>query len=148
MLTTQIKHFSQLSAKEFHDILQLRIHVFIVEQNCPYEEIDGKDEKSFHLFTQDEEGKVVGVTRILPPNISYKEISIGRVASDTSKRGSGIGQEIMRKSIEFIQHEFGNVPIRISAQKYLLKFYESFGFISTGKEYLEDDIPHVEMLRD
>ncbi len=148
MLKTQTKHFSDLSAKEFHDILQLRINVFIVEQNCPYEEIDGRDLKSFHLFTSNETGKVVGVTRILPQNISYSEVSIGRVASDSNQRGKGIGQEIMIKSIEFIHSEFGNVPIRISAQKYLLKFYESLGFVSTGKEYLEDDIPHVEMLRE
>ncbi len=143
-----VKHYSDLSLDEFHDILQLRINVFVVEQNCPYPELDGKDKFAFHLFLLDEiTNKICACARILPQNISYPEVSIGRVASDTSRRGEGIGQELMRQILLFISDKFGAVPIRISAQKYLVKFYESFGFISTGKEYLEDDIPHVEMLK-
>jgi ElaA protein len=147
MMELSVKRYSDLSVDEFHDILQLRIAVFVVEQNCPYQELDNKDKLSFHLMLRNENGKLLGVTRILPQNVSYPEVSIGRVASDTTSRGQGIGQEIMSKSLEFIQQKFGHVSVRISAQKYLLKFYESFGFFSTGKEYLEDDIPHVEMLR-
>lgn len=143
----QTKHFSELSLVEFHDLLQLRINVFIIEQNCPYPELDGKDKKSYHITGRDELGKVVATARILPQKISYDEVSIGRVACDINFRRAGLGKELMQEIMNFIDSEFGQVSVRISAQAYLVKFYEKYGFISTGKEYLEDDIPHVEMLR-
>lgn len=142
----QIKHFSELTTLEFHDLLRLRINVFVVEQNCPYPELDGKDKKSYHLICRDGLGKIIATARILPQNVSYKEISIGRVVSDPSVRGEGFGHEVMKHCLKFIQDEFGEVPVRISAQKHLEQFYISHGFTSTGKEYLEDNIPHVEML--
>lgn len=148
-LNVVVKFFSELNIDEFHDIIQLRINVFVVEQNCPYPELDGKDKLSFHIYLKDVlSNKIVACARILPQDISYPEVSIGRVASETKRRGEGLGQKLMKQTLNFISEKFGSVPIRISAQKYLVKFYESFGFESTGKEYLEDDIPHVEMLRE
>jgi len=142
----QIKHFSELTALEFHDLIALRINVFVVEQNCPYPELDGKDKKSYHLICRDGLGKIVATSRILPQNISYKEVSIGRVVSASEVRGIGLGHEMMKNCFEFIQEEFGDVPVKISAQEHLEQFYQQHGFISTGKKYLEDDIPHVEMI--
>lgn len=143
----QIKHFSELTTSEFHDVVRLRISIFVVEQNCPYSELDGKDKKSYHLLGRNGIGKMVATARILPPGISYTETSIGRVAIDPAYRGKDNGHVLMKKCIEFITEEFGEVSIRISAQKHLENYYNKHGFISTGKEYLEDDIPHVEMLK-
>lgn len=141
------KHFNDLSAEEFHDIVQLRINVFIVEQNCPYPEIDGKDKNAFHVFGKNEENKIVAVSRIIPPGISYDECSIGRVASSSTTRLIGCGIDLMGYSIEKINSIYGKSDIRISAQEYLKSFYEKFGFVKVSDSYLEDDIPHIEMLR-
>lgn len=146
-LNHSIKHFSELNAKEFHDILQLRIDVFVVEQNCPYPELDGKDINAYHFIGKNEEGETVATCRILPKGISYEELSIGRFATANHVRQEGFGLKMMKEVLVFIKQAFGNEPIRISAQKYLVQFYSKFGFVSTGKEYLEDDIPHVEMLK-
>lgn len=143
----RIKHFSKLTAKEFHDILQLRIDVFVVEQNCPYPELDGKDLVAYHFIGINEEGETIATCRILPQGISYPEISIGRFATAKKVRQEGFGFKMMEEVLQFIELEFGKVAIRISAQKYLVNFYSKLGFFSTGIEYLEDDIPHVEMLR-
>ncbi len=142
----EIKAFDDLSLREFHDILQLRVNVFIVEQNCPYPELDGKDPLSFHVLGRDESGRLVATARILPAGVSYDEVSIGRVSSHPDLRGKGIGHPLMEAILAFIRSESGAVPVRISAQAYLLAYYEKHGFVSTGKAYLEDDIPHVEML--
>lgn len=141
-----VKPFEALNLAEWHDLLQLRINVFVVEQNCPYPELDGLDARCIHVAGI-EKGKVVAVARIVPPGVSYPEVSIGRVATHASKRGSGIGKLLMQKCIEAVEEKFGRAPIRISAQTYLLKFYHNLGFESTGKDYLEDGIPHTEMLR-
>jgi ElaA protein len=146
VLDWQFKHFKELSPTEFHDIVALRVKTFVVEQNCPYLELDGKDKKSYHLICRDGLGNVVATARILPPGISYPEVSIGRVVVDESLRGKGEGHVLMEKCMQFCSEEFGNSPVRISAQKHLESYYEKHGFSSTGKEYLEDDIPHVEML--
>lgn len=145
-LDWQVKFYTELTTNEFHDIIALRLKAFVVEQDCSYLDLDGKDKKCYHLICRDGFGKVVATARILPPGLSYPEVSIGRVVIDESIRGKGAGHELMRKSMAFVAEEFGNVPVRISAQKHLEKFYNQHGFISTGKEYLEDDIPHVEML--
>ncbi len=146
MIHFQIKHFNELTLNEFHDLIALRIKVFIIEQNCPYQDLDGKDKKSYHLIGRDGYGNIVATARILPHHISYPEISIGRVVIAEENRGHGSGHEMMKFMIKFIQEEFGMTEdITISAQKYLEKFYETHGFQSTGKEYLEDDIPHVQM---
>ncbi len=146
MLNWQIKHFNDLSLTEFHDIVALRIKVFVVEQDCPYQELDGKDKKSYHLLCRNEQGDLVGTFRILPPGVSYEEASIGRVVLDEAYRGAKNGHAMMREAIAFINKEFNRENVRISGQKYLEKFYVRHGFVSTGKEYLEDGIPHVEMI--
>ena len=135
--------------------MQLRAEVFVVEQNCPYQDADGKDPKSFHLSGSLSpvlpEGKgepmLIAYARILPPNVSYPEVSIGRVVSSPSVRGTGAGRELMKQSLIDIDKLFGKVPVKIGAQLYLQKFYESFGFVVSGAEYMEDGIPHIEMIR-
>lgn len=141
-----IKHFSQLSALEFHNIIQVREAVFVVEQNCPYQDVDGKDTDAYHIWCENETGEVLCTARILKPGVSYPEAAIGRVCTAAFARGQKIGIELMKRSITFAQDELKANEIRISAQTYLLQFYTDLGFQSTGKEYLEDDIPHVEML--
>ncbi len=141
-----IKKFDELSTTELYRIMQLRLEVFCVEQNCAYQDADGKDLKSVHLSGFDSNGNLVVYSRIVPAGISFKEVSIGRVISSNIVRGTGAGKELMEQSIDFIKKEYGNVPIRIGAQCYLIKFYLGFGFEIAGEEYLEDNIPHIEML--
>lgn len=141
-----IKKFEELSTTELYRIMQLRLEVFSVEQNCAYQDADGKDLKCFHLMGYNQEDDIIVYSRIVPAGVSFKEISIGRVISSQKARGTGAGKELMKKSIEFIKKEFGNIPIRIGAQCYLIKFYSAFGFEISGNEYLEDNIPHIEML--
>ena len=141
-----IKKFEELSTTELYRIMQLRLEVFSVEQNCAYQDADGKDLKCFHLIGYNPEGAILVYSRIVPAEISFKEVSIGRVISSNKARGTGAGKELMKKSMEFIKQQYGNVPIRIGAQCYLIKFYSSFGFEISGEEYLEDNIPHIEML--
>jgi ElaA protein len=145
-LNWQIKPYSELTLNEFHDLVELRIKIFVVEQNCPYQELDGKDKKAYHVICRDGFGKVVATARILHPGVSYPEVAIGRVVCDESIRGSGAGHELMRQCLAYIFEEFGNVAVILSAQKHLEGYYGKHNFKSTGKEYLEDGIPHVEML--
>ena len=139
------KAFKELSLDEFHDIIQLREIVFVVEQDCPYLDVDGKDKEALHVFGE-YEGNIVATTRILKPGKSYDEVAIGRVVTSPTVRGMGMGKQLMEESMKFVIEHFGDVPVRISAQTYLLEYYKLFGFIETGKEYLEDNIPHLEML--
>jgi ElaA protein len=146
MVTWQCKPFHELRPAELHRVLALRCAVFIVEQNCPYNDPDHKDEHSLHVMGWQAD-ELVAVARIVAPGISYDEVSVGRVATAGSVRRTGLGRELMRKTMEFIRQHFGVVPVRISAQSYLQKFYEDFDFHRTPREeYSEDDIPHVEML--
>ena len=142
----EIKSFQELSVVELYELMKLRLEIFVVEQNCPYQDADGKDLKSLHLMGYSNDGVLIAYCRILPAGVSYAEVSIGRVISSSLVRGSGAGKQLMKEALKCIQQKFGNSSVRISAQSYLLKFYESFGFRSIGKEYLEDDIPHMEML--
>ena len=144
-LEWQIKHYSELSLNEFHDIIALRMKVFVVEQNCPYQDLDGKDKKCYHVICRNGKGDIVATARILPPGISYDSPSIGRVVIEDDIRGKGIGHELMNKCVDYSIVEFGNSVITISAQKHLENYYGKHDFTSTGKEYLEDGIPHVEM---
>ena len=143
----QTKAFKDLAVDEYFEILYLRTEIFIVEQDCPYQEVDEKDRQSFHLFGSAENGKVIAVTRVLPAGVSYKEISIGRVALKKEYRGKGIADELMEETIQFIENKFGKQRIRISAQVYLLNYYNKHGFEQVGESYLEDNIPHIEMVR-
>ena len=142
----QVKSFQELSLEEFHDIIALRIQIFIIEQNCPYQEVDGKDKLAHHLFFKNEKDEIIAVTRILPQGISYPEVAIGRVVVHEAYRGTGLGNQLMADSMNFVRDKYGEVPVRLSAQKHLENYYGNHGFKSTGKEYLEDGIPHVEML--
>ena len=146
-LTWKLKTFEELTTKELYSILKLRTEVFVVEQNCPYQECDGKDLKSLHLYGYTDTNEILAYMRILPQKISYDEISMGRIVTSPKLRGTGMGKQLMREGLKFSQEIFGDESIRISAQSHLDAFYSEFGFISTGKEYLEDDIPHTEMLR-
>jgi len=145
-ITWTTKAFKDLSVDEYFEILYLRTEIFVVEQDCPYQEVDEKDRQSFHLYGRAENGEVIAVTRILPKGVSYDEISIGRVALKKEYRGKGIADELMIESLKYIESKFGKQPIRISAQEYLLNYYNKHGFNQVGEMYLEDNIPHVEML--
>ena len=139
------KPFQQLSVSELYAILQLRNEVFVVEQNCVFQDADDKDQKSWHLMAWIDD-RLVGYTRLVPPGISYKEVSIGRVVTFPKMRKSGIGKKLMEKSIEMVNQLWDKLPIRIGAQLYLKKFYESFGFQQCSDIYLEDDIEHIQMI--
>ena len=141
-----VKEFYQLSLDELYRILQLRSEVFVVEQDCVYQDLDFKDQKSLHVlgFKND---KIIAYTRIFKPGDYFKEASIGRVIVDEKERKFSYGHDLMKASIKAIQEKFNTTEITISAQVYLKKFYESHGFIKLGEEYLEDGIPHIEMLR-
>jgi ElaA protein len=139
-------HFSKISPVELHAVLALRCSVFIVEQNCPYLDPDHKDAHSYHLMGW-LGNEVIAVARIVEPGISYVEVSVGRVATSSAVRGKGVGKTLMTKTMENIQEIYGKVPVRISAQSYLQKYYEGYGFVRSEKaEYLEDDIPHLDMI--
>ena len=141
-----LKKFDDLSPHELYAILQLRNEVFAVEQNCVYQDMDNKDQHSYHLMGWQNE-KLIVYTRIIPPGIIYPEPSIGRVVTSPSIRKTGMGKELMDKSIEQTYNLYGKTPIKIGAQLYLLKFYNDFGFKQTSDVYLEDGIKHVEMVK-
>jgi len=142
-----LRPFDNLTPKELYKILQLRNEVFIVEQNCPYQDCDNKDIYAWHLMGMLED-RLLAYSRLLAPGISYSESSIGRVVSSPSTRKTGMGKKLMQESIEQIRNLFQTDIIRIGAQLYLRKFYESFGFIKDSDIYLEDNIPHILMLKE
>lgn len=146
-MKVEIKKFHELSIQELYDILQLRSEVFVVEQDCIYQDLDGKDVKALHIIGY-KNNKIVAYTRVFKAGDYFKEASIGRVTVRKSERKYGFGVQIMQASIEIINKNFGPTTIHISAQKYLTKFYTSLGFKLIGKEYLEDGIPHVAMIKE
>ncbi len=139
------KKFSELSVDELYAILQLRNEVFAIEQHCVYRDMDDKDQPSVHLMGW-KNGKLVAYTRLIPPGVAYPEPSIGRVVTSTDVRRTGAGRELMERSVQLTHELFGDRPIRIGAQCYLINFYSSLGFRQTGAVYLEDGIEHIEML--
>ena len=144
-MNTVIKKFSELSTEEIYNILKLRSEVFVVEQNCVYQDIDEKDKKATHLFIE-KNNEIIAYTRIFKKGDYYEENpSIGRVVVSKKERGKKIGKEIMLNSIEFIKKELKGRKIELSAQKYLDKFYKDLDFYSEGEDYLEDGIPHQRM---
>jgi ElaA protein len=145
-MTWTLKLFKDLTLKELYSILQLRNEVFIVEQKCPYQDCDNKDLSAWHLMGT-ESDRLIAYSRLLAPGISYSESSIGRVVSSPSTRRTGMGKKLMDESIKQIRSLFHTDIICIGAQLYLKEFYESFEFIQEGDVYLEDDIPHIRMLR-
>lgn len=145
-LKWKIKRFEALSATELYNLLQLRSEVFVVEQNCVYQDVDGKDSKALHLIGTDND-ETVAYARIFKPNDYFDEASIGRVVVKQTYRDKKLGHILMKEAIEALKSEFNETKITISAQLYLKKFYESHGFVQTSETYLEDDIPHIQMKR-
>lgn len=146
MLKIIIKKFSQLSTQELYDILQLRSVVFVVEQKCIYQDMDGKDQKALHILGIKDD-KLVAYTRIFKPDDYFEYASIGRVVVDKNQRQHKYGYDIMHASIDAIKQYFKQTTIKISAQAYLKGFYNNLGFKQVGESYLEDGIPHVAMIR-
>ena len=143
----KIKSFEALSVHELYDLLRLRSEIFVVEQNCVYLDLDGKDKVALHLFGEFE-GKIVAHARLFKAGISFENASIGRVTVAADYRDRKWGHDLMREAIAGILLHFGESQITIGAQLYLKKFYESHGFMQTSEMYLEDDIPHIEMKKE
>jgi ElaA protein len=146
MIRWQLKKFDELTPHELYAILQLRNEVFVVEQNCVFQDADNKDQSSYHLMGWSEE-KLIAYSRIIPAGIAYEFVSIGRVVTSPERRRNGTGKELMNEALNATTNLFGNVSIKLGAQLYLKNFYESFGFVQSSDIYIEDGIPHVEMMR-
>ena len=142
----EIKKFDEFSLKELYKILQLRAEVFVVEQNCVYQDVDGKDDKALHILGY-QDHQLVAYTRCFKPGDYFEIASIGRVIVKENFRKYGYGHEIMIASIKAIENNFHTSRIKLSAQQYLTAFYESHGFKQTGEGYLEDGIPHIAMVK-
>jgi len=140
------KTYNELSKDELYALLRLRAEVFVVEQDCPYQDVDNKDQKAVHVFAI-KDGEVMAYARILKAGDYFMETGIGRVVTKQTHRGAGLGIELMKKSIEYVDAHFDTKTIHISAQTHLKKYYQSFGFKQVGVEYLEDNIPHIGMRR-
>ena len=141
-----IKSFSELTTLELYKYLQLRVNVFIVEQSCPYPEIDGYDIDSYHL-SYVENGKLLAYARILPAGIKYQRISIGRVIVDQKARGQGLAKQLMEKAIEFSHEKWPEIDIQLQAQAHLKDFYGSFAFIEISEEYDIYSSKNMDMLK-
>jgi len=142
-----IKTFQELTTSELYELLQLRSEVFVVEQDCVYQDLDGKDLKALHVLGE-KEGKIVAYTRLFNSGEYFDTPSIGRVVVKESERKYGYGHDLIKASIKAIVDNYNETTITISAQTYLQKFYESHGFKQVGEGYLEDGIPHIRMVRD
>jgi ElaA protein len=146
-LKWKIKAFNALTVDELYDLLRLRSEIFVVEQNCVYLDLDGKDKLALHLIGE-YDGKTVAHARLFKPGISFDNASIGRVVVDQNYRDKKWGHDLMRAAIAGIKDNYSETAITIGAQLYLKKFYESHGFVQISEMYLEDDIPHIEMTRE
>ncbi len=142
-----VKSFDQLTTSELYAILQLRSEVFVVEQDCVYQDIDGKDQKALHVLGF-KNNQLIAYTRLFKPADYYEFASIGRVIVKQGERKYGYGHDLIRFSIDTVQNEFSTKTIKIGAQTYLRKFYESHGFQKVGEDYIEDGIPHIYMVRE
>lgn len=145
-MQVSVKSFNELSTEELYQILRLRSEVFVVEQDCVYQDMDNKDQKALHVIGV-KEGEVIAYTRVFKPGDYFDNVSIGRVVVSKEQRKYGLGKQIMLASLAAIDEKFPNKPVEISAQSYLLKFYMDLGFSPFGEEYLEDGIPHTRMLK-
>ncbi len=140
------KSYDELTKNELHDILKARVDVFVVEQNCPYPEVDGDDPQADHFWLEDENGQLLAYCRLFSPGVKYEEPSIGRILVVKDVRGKGYATELMTRAISILKDQHGENAIKIQAQEYLLDFYGSFGFRGVSESYLEDGIPHVDMV--
>ncbi len=143
----EFRKFEELTLKQLYEIIKLRVDVFVVEQGCPYSDLDNKDQEATHFTYTLNSGRVIGYLRILNKGVSYKEVSISRVIIDYEFRAFGYGHDLLKEALDYIEEEIGEREVRISAQKHLQSFYSTHGFKTVGKEYLEDNIPHVQMER-
>jgi ElaA protein len=141
------RSWAELGTGELYEILTVRARVFIVEQNCPYLDLDGYDRSSWHLWTAGAGGAVLAYLRVLPPGLKYEEPSLGRVVTAPEARRSGLGRQLIAEGLRRCDALFGPRPNRIGAQLYLERFYGEFGFVRASDEYDEDGIPHIEMVR-
>lgn len=141
-----VKAFDELNLQELYQVLQLRSQVFVVEQDCVYQDIDGKDQKALHVLGF-RKSELVAYTRCFPPGFYFGEAAIGRVVVKKNARGNAYGHDILQASVQAIKKNFNTTTIKLSAQKYLINFYESHGFRQIGEGYLEDGIPHIAMLK-
>jgi ElaA protein len=146
-LTWTSQKFNSLALTELYDLLQLRSEVFVVEQTCAFQDIDGQDEAAYHLLGYAPGGRLAAYARLFEPGVAYAEVSIGRVVVAADFRRFGLGKELMRQAIAQCEAYFAPQPIKIGAQQYLEKFYQEFGFAQCGEMYLEDGIPHIPMRR-
>ncbi|MEM7054277.1 MAG: GNAT family N-acetyltransferase [Pseudomonadota bacterium] len=145
----RVQRFDELSNDELYRILRARVEVFVVEQNCPYAELDGLDGAALHVSCLDSDqsdATLLAYARILPAGHMFDEVAIGRVLTVESGRGLGLGRVLMRRALDVVVDRFGSVPVRISAQQYLERFYASIGFVVDSDVYLEDGIPHLQMV--
>ncbi len=141
----EIKTWQEINLEEWYAIGALRISVFVVEQNCPYQDFDGNDSKSDHVIGYNQSNELIAYARVVFPKTIYPHVSIGRVVVAKKERGKNIGFALMQRCLNFISEKYGHVIVHISAQKHLQIFYESLGFSQTTDTYLEDDIPHIGM---
>jgi ElaA protein len=146
-LTWTTKPFDALTLGELYALLQLRSEVFVVEQTCAFQDMDGHDQAAYHLLGYTAAGELAAYARLFAPGRSYAQVSIGRVVSSPRYRRAGLGRALLTRAIAECEALFGAQPIKIGAQCYLQAFYESFGFVPQGAPYLEDGIPHLYMLR-
>lgn len=142
-----VESFDEVSLRRFYAILAARVAVFVVEQDCPYQDIDGLDEHAVHVTAWSPDRSVLAYARLLPPDMRFAEPSIGRVLTTEPARGQGLGRDLMARCLAVSAQHFPGRPIRISAQQYLERFYRSLGFETVSEPYPEDGIPHLEMLR-
>lgn len=138
-----IKHFNELTNDELYDILKARVDVFVVEQNCPYPEIDSKDKNAYHIILRDEQG-IAAYLRVLESGVSFDEPALGRIL--TTRRGEGLGAAIVREGIKFAAEKLCAAKIKIEAQTYARGFYEKLGFRQCSEPFMDDGIEHIEML--
>lgn len=146
MITIVSKNFNELTLNELYGLLKLRSQVFVVEQDCVYQDIDDKDRKAIHVLGLKNK-EIIAYARIFEPGDYFKEAAIGRVVVDNKYRGSGYANHLMKASIKLVQDKFKESNIKVSAQTYLKKFYQTLGFNQVGEEYLEDGIPHIAMVK-
>ena len=146
MIDIQVKSFEELTTQELYELLQLRSAVFVVEQDCVYQDIDGKDQKALHILGY-ADANLVAYTRVFKPGYYFEEASIGRVVVAINERNHKYGYDIMKASIYAVKTHYNTNTIKISAQVYLKKFYNNLGFFEIGEEYLEDGIPHMAMIK-
>lgn len=145
-MKTKVKSFNELSTSELYDLLQLRSEVFVVEQDCVYQDLDGKDQKALHVLGYKND-RLIAYTRVFKPGDYFNNASIGRVVVSKDQRMNNYGELIMKASIKAVEEHYDATEIKLSAQTYLKRFYNELGFQEVGSEYLEDGIPHVAMIK-